>query len=54
MSRSNSGSKGAGYEYWKSRHKKFKVEWNPGSDSKRITNKYIRRKVKQQLKDNNE
>ncbi len=48
MSRTEKGSKGPGFEYWKSRHPKMDRPGGKGNDNtKRMTNRYERRKAKQ-------
>jgi len=54
MSRTNRGNRD-NFEYWKSRHPKWKsVDWYPGKESKKITSKYIRRKIRENLKKDGE
>lgn len=47
MSRSNKGGKGPGYEYWKSRCPKKKMEWHPGRETKKYTHKVERQENKE-------
>lgn len=46
VSRTLKGSKGSGYEYWKSRFHDYYSEGRPGRYTKKLTHKYERRQAK--------
>lgn len=50
MSRTNHKTKGAGYEYWKSRCPKADWLAKPGRETKKLTIRILRRKNKQDIK----
>lgn len=52
MSRTNKGSKGPGFDYWKSRLRKYGWWEKPGPLTKRLTHRKERREGKKTVKDN--